>query len=81
VRGAIAELKLEADPAALNDHIKSLSVPYIEEQQYIQWFYQDKSRVEQAKLEVLEAKLVEHILTQAKVKPVAIAFDTIHSQI
>jgi trigger factor len=81
VRGAIAELKLEADPAALNDHIKSLAVPYIEEQQYIQWFYQDKSRVEQAKLEVLEAKLVDHILTQAKVKPVEIAFDTIHSQI
>ena len=68
VRQLMLDNQIRLDNRRLAEYIRSLKMPYVDEETFINWFYKDPNRVEEAKGVVLEDQVVDFILSHAKIK-------------
>ena len=61
-QGLLKEFNLQLDQKKLTAHIKQLSGSYMDEKQFMQWFYSDNNRVEQVKSTVLQMQLIDCLI-------------------
>jgi trigger factor len=65
---------IKLDQQKFEDYIKQISGTYVDNKQFMQWFYQDEKRVEQVKYTVLEQQMIDAIIAASSVKEEATSF-------
>ncbi|MGH1543178.1 MAG: trigger factor [Arenicella sp.] len=61
----ISNDKIVVDPAKVKDYIEKMAGSYEKPQEFIDWYYADKSRLQQVESVVLEGQVVDHLLASA----------------
>jgi len=70
----IKSQELEADPEEIRSTIEEMAEPYEQPQEVIDWYYADKRRLSDIEALVLENKVVDWVLSQAKVEEKSVPF-------
>lgn len=84
LRFLVSELIKTNQLAVTDDEIKAvvedMASMYEDPAEYIEWYYKDRSRLEQAKAMALEEKVIKHILSLAKIVETAVSYDDLIQQ-
>lgn len=84
LRFLVSELIKTNKLTVTDDEIKAivedLASMYEDPAEYLEWYYKDKSRLEQAKSMALEEKVIKHILSLAKVVETAVSYEDLIQQ-
>ncbi len=70
----IKSQELKADPEEIRATIEEMAEPYEQPQEVIDWYYADKRRLSDIEALVLENKVVDWVLSQAKVEEKSVPF-------
>lgn len=73
----IREQKFQADADAVRNRIQAMADTYEDPATVVNWYYEDKSRLNGVEALVLEDQVVDWIMSNAKVEDVATAFDEV----
>ncbi|MDO9002718.1 MAG: trigger factor [Aquabacterium sp.] len=71
---------LQAKPEQLQEHIAELSQSYEQPQQVVAWYMSDRQRMAEVEAVVIEANVVDFILTKAKVTDKGLGFEELMGQ-
>jgi trigger factor len=77
----LEEYKVELDKERFEAYVKSLAGSYMAENEFMQWFYSDKKRVEQVQASVLQLQLVDAVLEKASTSKEKMDFETLKKQV
>ncbi len=69
--------EIALDPAKFQTHIQSMALPYVDQQQFMSWFFSDENRVNQAKAQVLEQQAVAKVFELAATKTKTVAYEDV----
>jgi len=69
--------ELQVSPEKLRARIEELAEGYAEPQQVINYYYGNQEQLQQVEMSVLEDEVVEHVLSQAQVEPLASSYQDI----
>lgn len=73
----IKENKLAVTDEDVKEKLKDIAVPYEDPEAVVQWYYEDEKRLSDVKSMALESKLIDLILSDAKVKEVMKTYDDV----
>jgi trigger factor len=65
---------IKLDQKKFEAYVNQVSGTYVDNKQFMEWFYQDKQRVEQVKYTVLEQQMIDAIIEKTIVKQETISF-------
>lgn len=77
----LEEYKVELNQERFESYVKSLAGSYMAENEFMQWFFSDKKRVEQVKASVLQLQLVDAVIEKAAASKEKMDFETLKKQV
>lgn len=63
------------DPDKVREYVENMAVSYEKPQEFVDWYYADKQRLQQVESVVMENQVVDHLLASATVKEKAVTVD------
>lgn len=70
----LKEWKIKLDQKRFEDYVKQISGTYVDDVEFMRWFYHDEKRVEQIKYQVLEQQLIDAVIEKSATKEEPISF-------
>lgn len=71
----VKQQKMSVNPEKLRAKVESIAASYEDPNQVIEWYYQDRNRLQQLELLVLEEEVVDWLLEQAQVNEVPCSYE------
>ncbi|MEE3002801.1 MAG: trigger factor [Pseudomonadota bacterium] len=71
----LQDYAIKLDKARFEKYLKSLAGSYMQEDEFLKWFYQDTKRVEQVQATILQMQLIDAILEKVTVTEEKLSFE------
>ena len=68
--------EMQADPEAVRARIEELAQPYSDPDQVVNWYYSNEEQLAQIEMAVLEDRVIERVLEQARVEEIETDYDS-----
>ena len=75
MHGVVRRLEIKPDPDRVRDRVAEMGSSYSDPDQFVRWYYEDKSRLAQIEAAIVEEQAIEALLEEAKVNDTTVSFE------
>ena len=75
MHGVVKRLEITPDPERVRERVAEMGASYSDPDQFIKWYYEDKSRLAQIEAVVVEEQAVDALLEEATVTDKSVSFE------
>jgi len=75
MHGVVKRLEIKPDPDLVRERITEMGSSYSDPDQFLKWYYEDKSRLAQIESVVVEEQAIDALLQEASVSDTSVGFE------